>query len=124
MKIEFRKVTSEPKEISFSADSVIFEGQFVKMSPTLVRITAKLHGNLLASCYKCGNDTDILIDENLDFLLSDGIYSGDNHEDSIVEIDDHIIDLEKLVNSELISINSEYHCCKNCNSDELFEKEY
>lgn len=124
MKIEFRKVPSEPKDFSFSTDSVVFEGQFAKISSTLAKITAKLNGKLHTSCYKCGSETEISINEDLEFLVSDGIYSGENHEDTVVEIDDHIIDFEKLVNSEIISIDSDYYCCENCNSDELFEKEY
>ena len=124
MKIEFRKVPSEAKDFSFSFNSVIFEGQFAKISPTLAKIDANLRGKLLTSCYKCGSDTEISIDEDLSFLISDGIYSNDMHENIVVEVEDHTIDFEKLVNSELISIDSDYHCCKNCNSDELFEKEY
>jgi len=123
MKINFRKIPFEPKDFSFSSNSVIFEGNFGKISPTLAKFNAKMHGTISSSCYKCGDEMDLEIDETIDFIVSDGIYSDDNHEEIIIEVDNNIIDFEQLIDSEITSINSEYHICKNCDSDELFEKE-
>jgi hypothetical protein len=123
MKVEFRKIPFEPKDFSFSSDSVIFEGNFGKISSTLAKFDAKMSGTITSSCYKCGEEMDLDIDETIDFIVCDGIYSDDRHEETVIEVDDNIIDFEQLINSEIISINSDYHVCKNCNSDELFEKE-
>lgn len=124
MKVEFRKVPFEPKEFSFSLDSVIFEGQFGRISPTLAKFDANISGKFLTSCYKCGKDTDVYIDERADFIVSDGIYSDDKHEETVIEVDNNIIDFEQIVASELTSIGNDYHMCENCDSDDLFEKEF
>lgn len=124
MKIEFRKVPFEPKDFSFSLDSVIFEGQFGRIAPTLAKFEANISGKFQTTCYKCGADTDVYIDEEANFLVSDGIYADDKHEETVIEVDDHIIDFEQIVTSELTSIGTEYHICKACDSNELFEKEF
>jgi hypothetical protein len=124
MKIEFRKVPSTKKEINVSFDSVKLEGTFCKISQRLVEIKSTLSGNVTFDCYKCGVRFEKYIDEELDFLISDGIYSGDS-EDLIIEVEDHIIDFDEIIESELSSIKSDYHPCEECSkNDDLINKEY
>ncbi|MBT3279917.1 MAG: hypothetical protein HOF69_03455 [Campylobacteraceae bacterium] len=123
MKIEFRKIPFEAKDFSFTSNSVIFEGNFGKISPTLAKFDAKMSGTIPSSCYKCGENMDLEINETIDFIVSDGIYSDDKHEETVIEVDNNIIDFDQLIDSEITSINSDYHVCSNCNSNDLFEKE-
>ncbi len=124
MKVEFRKIPFEPKDFSFSSDSVDFEGTFCKITSTLAKFNAKLSGTTIVSCCKCGNDMDLKLSETIDFIVSDGIYSDDKHEETVVEVDNNIIDFEELINSEISSINADFHTCDNCkDSDEIFDKE-
>ena len=123
MKIEFRKIPFEAKDFSFTSNSVIFEGKFGRMTPTLAKFDAKMCGTIKSSCYKCGDEINLNINEAIDFIVSDGIYEDDKHEETVIEVDNNIIDFDQLIDSEIVSINSDYHVCKNCDNNELFEKE-
>ena len=101
MKIEFRKIPFEAKDFSFTSNSVIFEGNFGKISPTLAKFDAKMSGTIPSSCYKCGENMDLEINETIDFIVSDGIYSDDKHEETVIEVDNNIIDFDQLIDSEI-----------------------
>ena len=125
MKIEFRKVPQAPKEFDSELDSVKIEGTFCKISPSLVKIDGALTGKTTVQCARCGEDDTINLDEKLNFLISDGIYKSDLNEDELViEVDDHIINFDEIIQSEVSSINSDYHVCATCTGDEFVEKEY
>jgi hypothetical protein len=67
------------------------------------------------------------VQNEVQFLVSDGIYSSDqNDEESvIIEVEDHILDFDEILHSELESLKSEYHVCDACkNNDKLVEIEY
>lgn len=113
MKIEFRKVPFNEKDIKVKFNSVEFEGTFCKMSSTLVKIDATLSGISQISCDRCGKEEDISINEKLDFLISDGIYTKQT-DDLVVEIDNSFIDFDEIIQSELSSIQSDYHICDEC----------
>lgn len=125
MKIEFRKVPQAPKEFDSELDSVKIEGTFCKISPSLVKIDGALTGKTTVQCARCGEENTINLDEKLNFLISDGIYKSDLNEDELViEVDDHIIDFDEIIQSEVSSINSDYHVCATCTDDDFVEKEY
>jgi len=127
MKIEFRKIPLQDSEFEISSNSVKFLGTFSKISSKLARIDSKIKGNCDVDCCKCGITFDVPLDLEMKFLLSDGIYSSeqDDGEFVIIEIEDHILDFNEVLHSELESLRSEYHVCDNCkNNDELVEIEY
>ena len=128
MKIEFRKVPLQETEFEVSSNSVKFLGTFSKISSKLAKIDSKISGNYNVDCCKCGKTFEIFLDEKIKFLLSDGIYSSENNNDEeyvIVEIEKHILDFDEILHSELESLNSEYHICDNCKTNDKFvEIEY
>lgn len=125
MKIEFRKVSPVKKEFSAKLDSVTFEGTFCKITPKLIEIEAQLVGDTQVECCKCGRDFLISINEPLKIFISDGIYSNNDEEKTIIEIDDGIIDFDDIINSEIESIHSDYMICDACQDTDLFiEKEF
>ena len=125
MKIEFKKLPSTPQDLLVESDSVKIEGTFCKISQSLAKIDAVLIGNTDVDCSRCGITEDVIVDEKLDFLLSDGIFKNDECEDLVIEVDNSTIDFDELIESELASIKSEYHLCKNCLQDgDEFEKEF
>jgi len=129
VKIEFRKIPLNDTEFEISSDSVKFLGNFSKISSKLVRVDAKLIGKCDIDCCKCGSNIVHDIDEKVDFLISDGIYTQDEqHNDEgfiIIEIDDHIINFEEILHSEIESLKSEYYICDTCkNNNNLVEIEY
>lgn len=126
MKIEFRKVPFQEKKFNSYLNSVKIEGTFCKISTNLVKIEAKLVGKVLVNCYRCGVDIDKDIDEDISLLVSDGIFNkSEDSEDIVIEIDNHIIDFNYIIQSEIESYKSDYHICNNCENDNnLFEKEF
>jgi hypothetical protein len=126
MKIEFRKVPLQNSEFEISLDSAQLSGTFSKISSKLAKIEAKIDGNLDVDCCKCGSTFPITLNEEINLLISDGIFSEDDEvEEIVIEIDEHIIDFEEIFQSELESLKSEYYVCDSCkNADKSVEIEY
>jgi hypothetical protein len=123
MKIEFRKVPPTSKNFSTEFNSVRIEGTFCKMSPSLVKIESNLTGKIAVQCSRCGEDDTITLNEELNFLISDGIYKSES-EDLIIEVEDGLIDFDEIIQSEISSIYSDYHICSNCEQSDYIEQEY
>ena len=124
MKIEFRKIPFIKKDFKLFINSVYFEGNFCKISSVLVEVNSKLFGTLKIKCDRCFDNIDFILDEKLNFLLSDGIYSKENDR-VIIEIENSLIDFDYLFQSEINSIKSDYTICKNCkNNNILIEQEF
>ena len=128
MKIEFRKLPVEPTEFEISSNSVKFLGTFSKITSNLAKIDTTLLGNCDVDCCKCGTTLNIELDEKINFLVSDGIYTPDDRDDEesiVIEIDDHIVDFNEILHSEIESLNSEYYICDACKENDKFvEIEY
>lgn len=125
MKIEFKKVPQTKKEIEISLDSVKIEGTFCRISSSLVKIEATLKGNTDIDCSRCGDSEPLVLDEELKLLLCDGIFKGEENTFLVIEIENSLIDFDEIIQSELNSIKSDYHICKNCSGDnQIFEKEF
>ena len=128
MKIEFRKVPLNGTEFEINSNSVKFLGTFSKISSKLAKISANMNGDCDVDCCKCGQNITINIDENINFLVSDGNYEPNQHNDEefvIIEAQDHILDFDDILHSEIESLKSEYYVCDTCkNNDNLVELEY
>ena len=127
MKIEFRKIPLQDTEFEITSNSVKFLGTFSKISSKLAKINSKLSGNCDVDCCKCGITFDVPVDSDIEFLLSDGIYSSETNDEElvIIEVEDHFLDFNEVLHSELESLRSEYHVCDNCKTnDDLVEIEY
>lgn len=124
MIIEFKKVPTTKKELITSYDSVKLEGTFCRISHSLVEVESKLTGCIDVDCYRCGTTFNKELDEEFNFFINDGIYSGDI-EDLVIEVENHNIDFDEIIDSELSSIKSDYHLCEEClDNDEIVNKEY
>lgn len=124
MKIEFRKVPQTAKEFETEFNSVKLEGTFCKISPSLIKISAKMSGPTEIECCRCGKTEEYTLDEELDFLLSDGIFNKES-EDLVIEIENNTIDFDEIIQNEIASIQSEYHYCSECEtSTEAYEQEF
>ena len=119
MQIEFKKVPTIEKEFCLKQNSVEFSGTFCRISQNLATLESKIVGKLLVDCCKCGEEHDIEINESQKFLLSDGEFSSSNERDDeiVIEIENHIIDFDEILSSELESIRSDYHVCPNCQAN-------
>jgi len=113
MKIDLRKIPNTEKEFENNFNSVRIQGIFCKVTPRLVKIDSKIIGNVEITCSRCGEEYEKKLDEKLIFFESDGIYEG--KEDILVlESEDGFIDFDEICQSEIASLLSEYHLCKEC----------
>jgi uncharacterized metal-binding protein YceD (DUF177 family) len=127
MKIEFRKIPLNDTEFEIYENSVKFSGIFSKISQKLAKLESNITGDCEIDCCKCGKTFSMDIDEKIDMLLSDGIYlsSEDEEDDNIViEIEDHIVDFNEILNSEIESLKSEYFTCEECSNKQFEDIEY
>lgn len=125
MKIEFKKVPLSPKEFSSELNSVEISGTFCKISQSLVKIDAVLKGNTTIDCCRCGITDTVNLNEEANFLLSDGIYKDNTEsEDLVIEIDNSLIDFDEIIESEIESIKSDYYLCDKCSQDNDYEQEF
>jgi hypothetical protein len=128
MRIEFRKVPLQDTEFEISSDSVKFLGTFSKISSKLAKIEGKLDGDCEVECCKCGSSFILPLNEKADFLVSDGIYSSNDEDDKgivVIEVEDHFMDFDEILHSEIESFRSEYHVCDSCkDNNDLVEIEY
>ena len=119
MKIGFVKVGSTAIPFDISKGDLIFSGALEKFSRSLIKLEAKIAGELLIPCDICAEEFSNSINESVKFYLSDGIYKvEDDSEYDIVEIENSMIDLEEILESELELFKSSYFCCKNCKDKE------
>lgn len=115
MKIGFNKVGNTAIPFEISKGSLNFSGTLVKYSRSLIQLEAKITGELLIACDICAEDSMSPIDESVKFYLSDGIYTGGNeHECDIVEVENSMIDLDDILESEIELFKSGYFSCKKC----------
>jgi uncharacterized metal-binding protein YceD (DUF177 family) len=127
VKIEFRKIPLQDSEFEINLNSVKFLGTFSKISSKLARIDSVLSGKCDVDCCKCGTTFSIPVDNEVKFLVSDGVYSSakEDEESVIIEVEGHMLDFNEVLHSELESLKSEYYVCDTCkNNDDLVEIEY
>ena len=119
MKVALRKVTKIPLDFEVSFKNINFKGYLEYHSGKLILLRADLKGFLEKSCDICAEEFELLVDEKVEFFISDGIYeSGDDVELDVVEAFDGNADMEELLNSEMELISSDYHLCDSCKQEE------
>jgi uncharacterized metal-binding protein YceD (DUF177 family) len=125
MKIEFRKIPLTSSEFEIDSNSVKFLGNFCKISSKLAKIQGDIKGKLDVDCCKCGQSFNIPLDETIRFLVSDGVYSSEDEEYVVIEVENHTLDFNEVLQSELESLKSEYYICDTCKkNNDYVEIEY
>lgn len=115
MKIGFNKVGSTAIPFEISKENLKFSGMLFKYSRSLIQLEAKITGELLIACDLCAEDSMSPINEDVKFYLSDGIYTdADTHECDIVEVENSMIDLDDILESEIELYKSSYFSCEKC----------
>jgi len=112
MKIEFRKIPHTKSDFKVIDDLLICDGTFVKESNRLVRIDIILSGKTTVDCDICGDIFDLEIDESISLKVSDGL--SDEEDLDIIECQNHMVDFDEIVQSEISSIKSDYYYCIKC----------
>jgi uncharacterized metal-binding protein YceD (DUF177 family) len=113
MNIPFRRIGKTPQEFDVSNEEVTLKGTLVMKQRDLVLMNAHLEGKVSVPCDICAEQFDIMLDDEVDLLLSDGVYSGSNEQYDVIEMN-NTIDMDALLHSEIELVRNDYHSCDNC----------
>ncbi|WP_457745383.1 hypothetical protein [Sulfurimonas sp.] len=114
-----RKVTKTPLDFEVKSNEITFKGYLEYHGGKLILLKAKLSGPLEKSCDICAQEFQLLLNEDIEFFVCDGIYEDDGSiELDVVESLDGNADIDELLHSEIELINSDYHACESCQSSE------
>jgi hypothetical protein len=84
----------------------------------------KIEGSIKSLCNSCSEDVILRVSEDIDFLISNGIFNGSHSELDVVEAMDGEIYFDYILDSELELIRSEsYKKCDVCKNRD-FEVEF
>ncbi|MBP3224135.1 MAG: hypothetical protein J6M14_02375 [Campylobacter sp.] len=113
--VNFQKISNSPIEFDIEKDGVKFSGNLVRKDTNLVSCKGKLKGVIPYICDRCGNDFELDIDEDINLLLSDGIFKDNERTNlDVMEFFNSQIDLEEILQSELEAYKSDYLYCMTC----------
>ncbi|MEA3374055.1 MAG: hypothetical protein U9Q62_10270 [Campylobacterota bacterium] len=113
MNIPFRRIGSTPQEFEVTQEDALLKGTLVFKKRNLIFMQAHLQGKVSVPCDICAEQFDIMLDDEVELLLSDGIYNGSDEQFDIIEMDNGI-DTDALLHAEIELIRSDYHSCENC----------
>ncbi|HHO42596.1 MAG TPA: hypothetical protein ENN12_04480 [Epsilonproteobacteria bacterium] len=122
MQIGFDKIGSTPKQVTLEIETVVLEASLVQKTREIVTLDGKIHGNLPIVCDRCGANFDLEVEQKLDLNLTNKVSQNKDDLD-IIEFLDGVIDIEYIIQSEINSLKSAYHYCKECEGVENFEIE-
>ncbi|WP_304339697.1 hypothetical protein [Campylobacter ureolyticus] len=111
MKIDFLN-----QKISFvetSYNGVNLKGSLEKVSDKVINLNAHIFGEIPYICNRCGKDITLSLDENVDIILSNGVYNLQTL-DNVIEFFDGKIDFDEVIQSEVESFKSDYFYCDEC----------
>jgi len=115
VKVILRRVKKTPLDFEVKSDEITFKGYLQYHSGKLILLQANLKGSLFKSCDICAEEFKLLLDEDIEFYISDGVYEDENNiELDVVESLDGSVEIEELLNSEIELIRSDYHSCDEC----------
>jgi len=115
LKIDFKKIPFNPKEFETSFENLNLKGIFYKENQNIIKIEAKLSGDILVDCVKCANSFYKKIDDKLKLIITNKIYNGFDDEFDVIEIFSQFIDFDDIITSEIESIKLDFeNICQNC----------
>jgi len=119
VKVVLRKINKTPLDFDIKSNEIIFKGYLQYHSGKLILLKADLNGSTITNCDRCGEEFELLVDEKVEFFISDGLYDDENNLDiDVVESFNSLADLNELLNSEMELIKSDYHSCQKCENSE------
>ncbi len=125
MKIEFNKISRLEQNLVLKQGLIKVDGTFCRVSNNLLKVQVHIDGNIKIICSRCNEEYKELINEEVDLLISNGIYKDDNSKDAVIECINGIIDFDELIKDEISSIQSDYHMCTKCTDiNSIYEKEF
>jgi len=118
MKIEFRKIPYTKSDFKVVDELLICDGTFFKESNRMLHVDIIMSGQIIVDCDICGDAFALPIDETVALKVSDGVSEEDL---DIIECQDHMVDFDEIVQSEISSIKADYHYCEKCKNEDQGE---
>jgi hypothetical protein len=86
----------------------------------LLHSLLKIEGSINSICNTCSDDIILEISEEIEFLISNGIYKGSHSEFDVIEAVDGEIDFNSILESEIELIRDDsYKKCDSCKDKEV-----
>ena len=120
MNIPFRHIGNTPREFEINSEGITMKGTLVLKERNLISMKAHLSGKISLPCDICAEEFDTMLDDEVELLLSNGIFDGSDDLLDVVEMSDPI-DMDALLHSEIELIRSDYHRCETCKNQERNE---
>lgn len=121
--IPFKRLNATPLEFEVKRDNALFSGEIILKNRNLAQLNGTITGSISVPCDICAEEIEKPLDEEVDFYISDGEWTGNEADLDVVEIDKSVIDMEELFHSEIELIKSDYFCCSKCEGKTL-DKEF
>ncbi|EJF06258.1 hypothetical protein ThvES_00016670 [Thiovulum sp. ES] len=118
MKTNFHKIKGESDfQIERKEDDFSLKADFTlqqKEKDTLFA-NLKIEGSIKSVCNSCSEDVKLRVSEDIDFLISNGIFNGSHSELDVIEALNGEIDFDYILDSELeLTISESYKKCDVC----------
>ena len=114
MNIPFKHIGATLQEFSLAHDNAEFTGTLERHGRSTVLLKGHLGGSLEVQCDLCGKAFDTPLDEEVVFLISEGVLEGGDETYDVVEVEGSVIDMDEIFHSEIELIRSDYHRCEKC----------
>ena len=114
MKIAFNKVA---RENSYSLDlenerfSIKSSFKIKPKSVSMLHCDLHFFGKINTICNRCGDEIIEKVDENIQLLISNGLFDGFDDSLDVIEILDEFVDFDEVLLSELELISTNYFNC-------------
>jgi len=122
MQILLRKIHESRNPFSIEKEGLRCRGEFWRSGRHAVVLDGTIEGEIALRCDRCGEAFTRTIDEPFVLEVVDRPLKVDESLD-VVECPDGIVDFDQICESEIASIQSEYHLCPRCAEQEDFEIE-
>lgn len=115
MKIAFSEISNKTLPFEVLLDDLKFKGELKKINNKLVNCKGIILGSLNHFCDSCGDDLILNLNEDIELILSDGIYKGDSKTiEDVMEFFDGYIDIMDIMHSEVEAFKGDYFYCDKC----------
>ena len=122
MQIQLRKIHDNRHPFSITKDGMVCSGEFWRSGKHEVTLDGNIEGDIHLRCDRCGEAFDKHVSEPFHIEVVDRPLKVDESLD-VIECLDGIVDFDKICDSEVASIESEYHLCPRCGEEKDFEIE-
>ncbi len=122
MQIQLRKIHESANDFSIEKEKVLCHGLFWRSGKNRVQIEGEIEGLLSINCDRCGEIFEKPIKEKFIVEIVDRPVKVEDSLD-VIECPNGIVDFDAICESEIASIQSQYHLCPECDEDEEYEIE-